>query len=63
MPTFTVEQSTGPLARVKVGQLWPYGARLDLKLNAPAQTNETIRLEFYALSGSQPEPLAPAQES
>jgi hypothetical protein len=45
-PRIHIEQREGPAARVKEGQLLPYGARLDLKLAQAAETATTVVLEI-----------------
>jgi hypothetical protein len=49
-PTLDVNQADGPPARVKTAQLLPYGARLEVKLAAPADQPSVIRLQFSARS-------------
>lgn len=49
VPRLELEQISGPSARIKVGQVLAYGARLDLKLNAPAESEEPIRVSFRAV--------------
>jgi hypothetical protein len=48
MPELEVEQVDGPEARVRTAQLLPYGARLDLKLLAPADESTAVLLQFSA---------------
>lgn len=50
VPELDVRQTEGPAARVKIGQVLPYGARLELKLAAPAQHPLDVRLRFSARS-------------
>lgn len=58
-PLLEVRQADGPTARVKTAQLLAYGARLDVKLSAPADSSLTIRLEFSARAPALPgEPRA-----
>jgi hypothetical protein len=45
-PRISVQQREGPAARVKEGQLLPYGARLDLKLAQAAETATSLVLEI-----------------
>jgi hypothetical protein len=45
-PRISVQQREGPAARVKEGQLLPYGARLDLKLAQAAETSTSLVLEI-----------------
>ena len=52
-PQFEFRQASGPSARVKLGQLLPYGARLELKLTVPGPA--TVELDFAATLS----PLAP----
>jgi hypothetical protein len=47
-PRLEVRQCEGPPARVKTAQLLPYGARLDLKLVAPAEEPLAVLLQFAA---------------
>jgi len=49
-PRLEVQQRGGPAARVKTAQLLPYGARLDLKLAATAESPDWVLLEFTAES-------------
>jgi hypothetical protein len=48
VPRLEVRQSEGPAARVKTGQLLPYGVRLDLKLAAAADKPSAVLLQFTA---------------
>jgi hypothetical protein len=50
-PEVRVRQADGPEARIKEGQVLPYGARLDLKLDEPAAEPATVLVEFSARSG------------
>jgi hypothetical protein len=47
-PELEIEQLDGPEARIKTAQLLPYGARLDLKLVAPAIEPATVLVQFSA---------------
>lgn len=47
-PELAVEQIEGPEARIKTAQLLPYGARLDLKLAAAAESPTVVLLQFTA---------------
>ncbi len=47
-PELAVEQIDGPEARIKVGQLLPYGSRLDLKLAAAAEEPTAVLVQFSA---------------
>jgi hypothetical protein len=49
-PQLTVEQIGGPEARLKTGQLLPYGVRIDLKLAEPAEEVTTVLLQLIARS-------------
>jgi hypothetical protein len=49
-PQLAVEQADGPAARIKTAQLFPYGARLDLKLVLASEKPEQVVLEFSARS-------------
>jgi hypothetical protein len=56
-PEFDVRQTEGPSARVKAGQILAYGARLEVKLAAPAEHPLAVRLQFSArVSASSGEP-------
>ncbi len=48
IPQIAVEQCEGEPARIKVGQLLPYGARFDLKLGCPSESTEGLVLRFWA---------------
>jgi len=48
LPQFDYRQTDGPAARVKLGQLLPYGVRLDVKLDEPAEASSTVLLELTA---------------
>jgi hypothetical protein len=48
MPELSVEQIDGPTARIKTAQVLPYGARLDLKLQAAGEMPEDVMLQFSA---------------
>ena len=50
-PLLEVRQTEGPAARVKTGQVLPYGVRLEVKLASPAGDAITVRLAFSARSG------------
>jgi hypothetical protein len=45
-PELSVEQIEGPEARIKTAQVFPYGARLDLKLAATAEEATSVLLQF-----------------
>jgi hypothetical protein len=47
-PQFCVEPGDGPPASVEVSQLAPFGARLEVKLDCPAQQSSTVTLQFEA---------------
>ncbi len=50
VPEFHVEQVDGPDAKVKVAQVLPYGARVEVRLNrAPSESVQTV-LEFSAIA-------------
>jgi hypothetical protein len=49
-PEVKVSQIDGPEVRIKTAQLLPYGARLDLKLAAPAEEPTSVTLRFSAQS-------------
>jgi len=48
LPEMHVEQTAGPSARVKTGQILPHGARFDLKLDRVAAKPIDVCLEFSA---------------
>jgi hypothetical protein len=48
MPELTVSQIDGPGARIKIAQLLPYGARLDLKLVAFSEESASVLVQFSA---------------
>jgi hypothetical protein len=48
MPELTFEQLDGPAARIKPGQVLPFGIRLDLKLAAAAEEPADVLLRFTA---------------
>lgn len=47
-PQFDVRLTAGPACRVKLGQLLPQGARIEIKLHAPAAATDRLSLEFNA---------------
>jgi hypothetical protein len=47
-PQIDVEQYSGPSCRVKVGQVLPYGVRLEVKLDELAEESDSILLRFSA---------------
>jgi hypothetical protein len=47
-PEFAFEQIDGPEANLTLGQIETYGARIDLRLAAPAEESDNIVVEFYA---------------
>jgi hypothetical protein len=47
-PELTVSQLDGPEARIKIAQLLPYGARLELKLLASYEEPSNVLLQFSA---------------
>ena len=47
-PQFDVRRTAGPACRVKLGQLLPQGARIEIKLHAPAAASDRLSLEFTA---------------
>jgi hypothetical protein len=47
-PQFAMNQSAGPKARLAVGQLFPHGARIEVKLDEPAGCPAAVWLEFKA---------------
>ena len=52
-PELAFEQIDGPEARIKVAQLLPYGARLDLKLAAAAEEPTAVLVQFSARTPGQ----------
>ena len=51
-PEVAFEQSGGPAGSIKAGQVLPYGARLEVKLAAPAQQPESVLVRFSAKTKS-----------
>jgi hypothetical protein len=51
-PEVHFEQSGGPAGSIKAGQVLPYGARLEVKLAAPAQQPESVLVRFSAKTKS-----------
>jgi hypothetical protein len=47
-PELTFVQLDGPAARIKIAQLLPYGARLDVKLAAPSERSAAVLVQFTA---------------
>jgi hypothetical protein len=47
-PTVEAEQTAGPPARVTTGQCLPHGARIDVRLNQPADAAECIEVDVFA---------------
>ncbi len=47
-PRFEMRLASGPPCRLKVGQLLPQGARIEIKLHAPLAAAQTFSLEFTA---------------
>lgn len=47
-PQFTAGQAAGPKARLKVGQLQPFGARIDVRLPEAVSETTSVLLEFTA---------------
>jgi hypothetical protein len=50
IPQVQAEAVSGPDCRIKPAQVLPYGARLDVKLDAPAHQDESVLLWFFATS-------------
>jgi hypothetical protein len=48
LPRVTFRQTSGPEARVKAGQVLPYGIRFELKLAAAPDRARHVRLDFSA---------------
>ncbi len=48
LPEVTFEQTAGPSAQIKLGQLLPHGVRLDLKLNEPGAAIIELTLRAQA---------------
>jgi hypothetical protein len=48
-PELSVEQADGPSTRIKIAQVLPYGARLELKLHAAEEMPSAVVLEFSAV--------------
>jgi hypothetical protein len=51
-PELTWEQVEGPPARIKPGQVLAFGARLDIKLDEPAEEALDVAVEFRAVCRS-----------
>jgi hypothetical protein len=51
MPRVQAEAVSGPDCRIKAAQVLPYGARLDVKLDEPATSDENVLVWFFAASG------------
>jgi hypothetical protein len=51
-PQVQAEAVSGPDCRVKASQVLPYGARLDVKLDEPAEEGESVLVWFFARSGA-----------
>ncbi|MEX0711211.1 MAG: hypothetical protein WD278_02605, partial [Pirellulales bacterium] len=47
-PQAQVIQTAGPACRIKLAQLLPYGARIEIKLAAPAQQQTSIQVQLTA---------------
>lgn len=47
-PAVELEQLSGPAARIKAAQVLPQGARLEIRLNAPAAEPESLMVAFVA---------------
>lgn len=47
-PVVEMEQTAGPATRIKAGQILPFGARLDLKREEPADRPAEVVVEFRA---------------
>jgi hypothetical protein len=52
-PELEVEQLDGPEARIKIAQLLPYGARLELKLIANSPESASVLVQFTATCTNQ----------
>jgi hypothetical protein len=48
-PELTAVQLDGPEARIKIAQLLPYGARLDVKLIALNKESACVLVQFTAI--------------
>lgn len=51
-PQFEVRQNSGPGARLKVAQVLPQGARIEVRLQTPATGGERLELSFTAAGNS-----------
>jgi hypothetical protein len=49
-PEIEIEQAAGPAARIKLGQALSCGARIDVKLAAPAAAATSLLVQFFARS-------------
>ncbi len=56
-PSCEAEQVEGPPATVRVAQVLPYGARIDVKLEAPASRPLAVRIEFAATAAADAAPV------
>ncbi len=48
IPQVQAEAVSGPDCRIKAAQVLPYGARLDVKLDEPAEEDESVLVWFHA---------------
>jgi hypothetical protein len=46
VPQCFAEQMDGPAAQIKIGQVLPYGARFEIKLDTPAERATSVIVEF-----------------
>ena len=51
-PQVQTEAVSGPDCRIKTAQVLPYGARLDVKLDEPAGTDDNVLVWFFACGGA-----------
>ena len=60
VPRLDFRQAAGPAARIKLGQVLPHGARIDVKLDAPPA--EPVFLELEVRAAKEPQQQAAADE-
>lgn len=63
VPTIELEQADGPPARINVGQVLPHGARIDVRLNEPADAADHVRVDVYACGECHRYAIEPTRQS
>lgn len=58
VPEMHIDQVAGPEAKIKIAQLLPYGARLELRLSEAHEGVTSTRVEFSAVAGPHEAPIA-----